>query len=154
MVVRTSASYCMPGENGKAVCSIGDTITEREGIIIIMFFTWFLFGLGEILDRNELYNHLVDTWNGVDVMSNCLVFIWVVLRHYPGFHSLARGALGLSAIPMSVGLLRFLSVSQEYGQLVVTLIAMVTDLVSFLGIFIISVLGYGGISFGCVCWWG
>jgi Ion transport protein len=55
----------------------------------------------------------------------------------------ARGLLALSAIPMSISLLRFLSFFQHLGQLVIMIFAMSRDLVSFLVVFLISILGFG-----------
>ena len=58
-------------------------------------------------------------------------------------HNVARGFLALSAVPMSIGLLRFLSTFQYLGQLVIIIFAMSQDLGAFLFVFLMSILGFG-----------
>jgi hypothetical protein len=64
-------------------------------------------------------------------------------------HDVARAFLAWSAIPMSIGMLRFFSFFQGLGQLVIMIFAMMQDLVVFLVVFLTSILGFG-IAFHCL----
>ena len=108
-----------------------------------MVTTGLMFELGEVLNRSSIVLHLSDVWNVLDIASNGLVMFWLCCRLYPSQHNLARGFLAISAVPMSIGLLRFLSTFQYLGQLVIVIFAMSQDLGAFLFVFLVSILGFG-----------
>jgi hypothetical protein len=97
----------------------------------------------QMINRAGIIAHLTDVWNFIDVVSNSLIACWFFFKLYPLHHNAARGFLAISAVPMSISLLRFLSFFQHLGQLVIMIFAMSVDLVSFLVVFLISILGFG-----------
>ena len=81
------------------------------------------FEVGEVLDRT-LLAHLTDVWNALDVVTLVLLLLWFACRLSAPHHAVARGFLAVSAVPMSLSLLRFLSTFQYLGQLVIIIFAM------------------------------
>jgi hypothetical protein len=126
-----------------AECVLNGPFGFQEWCIVIMMITGTMFEIGEIINRTGIVSHLTDIWNFIDVVSNSFVAYWFFLRPYPMHHNVARGFLAISAVPMSISLLRFLSFFQHLGQLVIMIFAMSRDMVSFLVVFLISILGFG-----------
>jgi hypothetical protein len=79
-----------------------------------------------------------DEWNGIDAISYGLGIVWFILRWIPGQFSVARVLLCLQAIPEAVSLLRYLSLNQSLGVLVILVKAMLLEL----GSLIFFVLGH------------
>ena len=82
-------------------------------------------------------------WNILDLCSVVLLLAWLLQRFFsfPIIGS-ADVYLALSAIFVCWGLLKLLSLFDGPGQLVVTIIDMFGDLVSFLSVFIVGIFGY------------
>ena len=127
--------------NGKT-CQLSVALSKYEFCITIMALMSFLYEIGEAFDRRGIWGHLMDGWNAIDMVSNLLVAGWFFTRQYR-YCCYAQGFLAISAIPMSIGLLRFLSISKSLGQLINLIFAMSADLISFLAVFTISLLGFG-----------
>jgi len=108
----------------EAECVMSSTMGWEELALAVMVVTGILFEIGEILNRSSVFQHLSDVWNVLDVVSNMCIFLWLFCRQYEVHHNVARGFLALSAVPMSIGLLRFLSTFQYLGQLVIVIFAM------------------------------
>ena len=108
-----------------------------------MLITGFMFELGEIIDRGGIVAHYNQAWNLIDLVRNVLVGLWFICRLSITNNSIGRGFLAISAVPMSIGLLRFLSIFKHLGQLVVMIFAMSQELISFLVVFLMSILGFG-----------
>jgi hypothetical protein len=51
--------------------------------------------------------------------------------------------LALATIPMSLGLLQFVMIIKELGQLVIMILAMFKDVSNFLAVFLFCILGFG-----------
>ena len=102
-----------------------------------------MFELGEIIDRGGIVAHYNQAWNLIDLARNVLVGMWFICRLSITNNSIGRGFLAISAVPMSIGLLRFLSIFKHLGQLVVMIFAMSQELISFLVVFLMSILGFG-----------
>jgi hypothetical protein len=116
----TYVSYADCG--AEATCVLSNQLNWGEVMLVVL--TGCMFEFGEIISKNGLTSHMADIWNALDMMSNSLVLSWLVCRPFPPYHDVARGFLALSAVPMSIGLLRFLSTFQYLGQLVIIIFAM------------------------------
>ena len=139
LVAYVSYSDC----GAEAECVLSSELNKYEIGLVVMVVTGCLFELGEVVARSGVKTHMSDVWNALDVVSNSLVLSWLICRPYPSQHNVARGFLALSAVPMSIGLLRFLSTFQYLGQLVIIIFAMSQDLGAFLFVFLMSILGFG-----------
>ena len=127
----------------QAECFLPLDLTWAEWGIIVMFVTGALFEIGEMWDRNGFAGHVTDTWNFLDIMGHVCVLMWWINRYYPSQHNVARGFLAWSTIPMSLGLLRFISAFKILGHLVNVIFAISSDLGSFLVVFFMSIVGFG-----------
>jgi hypothetical protein len=82
-------------------------------------------------------------WNCVDLLSYFLIFIWALLYRSPHSFTTARICLSLASVPLSVGMLEYLSANRSLGHLVIIVIAMMWDLINFLVIYIIFIIAFG-----------
>lgn len=57
-------------------------------------------------------------------------------------HSDSKALVGFAAIPLSLGLLKYFSIQQKLGTLVITIFAMFVDAGNFLIVFMVSVMGF------------
>ena len=127
----------------EAECLLPIHFSWFEWSIVVMLVTGILFEIGEMWDRNGIMGHFTDVWNSLDIIGHFCVFMWLPYRFYPSHHNNARGWLAWSTIPMSLGLLRFISAYQPLGHLVNVIFAISSDLVSFLIVFFMSIVGFG-----------
>ena len=139
LVAYVSSEDC----GAEAECELSARLNWSEVNLVVMVITGSLFEVGEILNGSGFNHHVADVWNALDIISNSLVLAWLLCRQYQSQHNIARGCLALSAVPMSIGLLRFLSTFQYLGQLVIVIFAMSQDLGAFLLMFLMSILGFG-----------
>ena len=139
LVAKVSHDDC----GSDAECLLPARFSWIELGIVVMFVTGALFEIGEMWDRNGLLGHLTDTWNFLDIMGHICVLVWWANRFYPSQHNYARGFLAWSTIPMSLGLLRFISAFKILGHLVNVIFAISSDLGSFLVVFFMSIVGFG-----------
>jgi hypothetical protein len=147
-----------PGQPPQCVPHPGLTAYER--CIVSMLLTSLLYAVGDMVDRGGVLAHAAQAWNMLDLARDALVGLWLLCRlslsaadgaliHIAsggsgsGGGGLGRAFLAISAVPMSIGLLRFLSIFKQLGQLVVMIFAMSKELVSFLVVFLMSILGFG-----------
>jgi ankyrin repeat protein len=146
------------GEDGKTTAMSGvgggGPITYLSEIgLLLMLVTQFVYEVGQLsMEEFKLSGYLFDPWNALDVMSYCLLFSWAILLGFPSAFEECRMVLGLSALPLSLSLLEYLSVWEGMGQLVLMIIAMLEDIRIFAFVYIVCVTGYGiaflGIYYG------
>eukprot|EP01041_Mallomonas_annulata_P001422 gene1422-biopygen687 len=79
-----------------------------------------------------------DIWNCLDIAAVVLLLAWLGLSFRD-----AIACLATSAVPMSIGLLQYISTQQDLGQLVLTVFGMGADLGKFFVVFMVSVAGFG-----------
>lgn len=122
-------------------CELG-IMSWGEFMMVVMFAATVLYELGEIaqLDWN-LVEYFNDEWNYMDVSGLAMIVVWLALR---GTNvSEGRVFLALSAIPLSLGLLRYVAASRSMGVMVSIARAMIMDLLGFLCVYVLCVLGFG-----------
>lgn len=160
IAVRANSNVC-PASNSKDLTSwiskqvYCTDLNFLNGCLILFWATSALYEIGEILNRTNLglgsvsqnimqfgtetMEHLKDRWNMIDLITVVLLSIWSVSKST----SSMQMYLCLSAISLSVGILRFLSKWQKTGQVVIMYFAMLEDLLPFFFVFLIFVLGFG-----------
>lgn len=129
-----------------------------NGYIVVMLVTSWMYEFGEIFSRfrqfsinlenllqlgSEAVEHFYDQWNLIDLGTVTFVSAWFYWRYFLLDGEIAQTFLCLSAISLSVGILRFLSIWEHTGQLVIMYFGMLKDLAPFLLVFLIFVLGFG-----------
>lgn len=122
-------------------CHLG-TISVSESIMVFFFITTVMYEVGELAElRWNVAEYFRDDWNYLDVSGLTLIVIWAAVRGT----NLSEGRifLALSAIPLSLGLLRYFAANRTMGLLVVITRAMLVDLVGFLAVYLLCVLGFG-----------
>ncbi|RYH08707.1 hypothetical protein EON65_40695 [archaeon] len=103
------------------------------------FYVW-----GDIIDSGyNLYAYYTyDDWNLLDSISIAFGIIWGLFRLLPDQISAARVVLAIMAVPWSIGLLRFFSMSRNLGELVITFRMVYKDLKGFLAVYLVTCLGF------------
>lgn len=85
-----------------------------------------------------------DLWNLVDATSVLGGVAWFACRCLsPRYFAAARVLLSLLAIPQSLGMLRYFSLFKSLGELVIMIRAMTKDLLAFLVVYLVFILGFG-----------
>lgn len=90
-------------------------------------------------------SHFSFGWNRMDLKCFIGFILWIFIRFAGSteYFSVARVILTLISIPMSFGLLRYLSVYRPLGELIILIHGMMTEVINFVLIYTISVLGFG-----------
>ena len=102
-----------------AAGSAGAAFNSREWSIVVMLWTTLLYDAGDVLDRGSLRALSLHIWDVVDALRNGLVLLWLAHRTGAGAGT-GDGTvfLAISAVPMSLGLLRFLSIFPSLGRII------------------------------------
>lgn len=115
-----------------------------EYLLIFLLFSNLAYELGQLAEGGwSVAEYMKDEWNILDSLCNVMLVGWFVARVLCAQSAIARIILALVAIPESSGALRYLSVSKTLGVIVSTSKAMFYDLLAFLMVYIVCVLGFG-----------
>lgn len=135
-----------------------------EITVYFLFVTSLMYEIGEIFNKcklsvdqdfyttisnvsNALSVHFADRWNLLDILTIIFISAWVYLTVFitrdRENDDGAQAWLTLSAISLSLGLLRFQSLVKQTGQLVIMIFEMINDLGAFLLVFMTCILGFG-----------
>lgn len=136
-----------------------DHVHHWEMLIYLLTVTSTLYELGEIMNKSKSANeatdwltmlsirgqafkaHISDKWNILDMVTICFICIWADNKYeYP---SVAHTWLSLSAISLSLSMLRLQSLSQQTGQLMLMVFEILSDLTTFFAVLLPCVLGFG-----------
>jgi hypothetical protein len=134
-------------------------------IIVIFIISVFLYELGLIeekrwavspsivfnyleLERRRMWNvanhFFVDIWKLFDLFSISLELVWLFLAISSNSYSSGNKILSISCIPMSLGILRYPSLFNDYfGTLVLNVFTVMRSLFNFLIIYALTGLGFG-----------
>lgn len=145
-------------------CSQGG-IARWEWFIYLFTITSAIYELGEILHKSRAaddmtdvmaaaqfriisaLSHVFDRWNMLDVLTLLFIGIWSLYREAsPGF---SHASLNLAAITLCLATLRFYTLSQHAGQLMLMVFEILKDLRSFVLVLVSCLLGFG-IVFRCL----
>jgi hypothetical protein len=148
-----------------------DQIHYWETALLVMLVTSFIYEVGEVINRinrthkvssddaftryialvgtsiSKASEHFSDRWNLLDILTIAFISIWAWYKYLIGLEAdsdeNAQAWLSMSAISLSLGLLRFQSMSKSTGQLVIMVFEMINDLQGFLLVFLTCILGFG-----------
>jgi len=131
---------------GSGILMGGDSVSIARGYVIAFVFSHFLHECGELISCNwNLYEYF-DDWNKLDTVSSILLIMWLSLdRNYvssPGPGVGAHTVLCLAAIPIALGLLRFISINKSVGQLLIMIREMSSDVLSFFVLYVVCTVGF------------
>jgi len=136
----------------------GDIVNKKyegapstEVFFTIIVFTSILYEFGQLEDEKWNTKDYFTLWNFFDVISLFLMTTWVVIKYFHLDASVTNfyigfAALSISAIPLSIVLLQYLSLFKEIGILIIIIRAMSYDAFIFLIVYICCTLGFA-ISF-------
>jgi hypothetical protein len=79
-------------------------------------------------------------WNLLDIIGLLLLLLSVILQSSSSYHAFA--ALCCAMIPMTITLLQYFFLSESIGKLTLIIFAMTSNLVSFLIVFVIIMIGF------------
>ena len=116
---------------------------------MVFVFSHFLHECGELISCDWNLHEYFDDWNKLDTLSSILLIIWLSLdrtldRNYVhtddgnGAHTV----LCISAIPIALGLLRFISTNKNVGQLLIMIREMSSDVLSFFVLYVVCTVGF------------
>ena len=101
-----------------------------------------VYELGQLQEISFNAASYLDSWNLLDISSIVLLLIWMSLLHHSEYEHVGRLCLCLSSIPLCLSLLQTFSVIKVIGQLIIIIIAMLSDIVSFFIVYIICTIGF------------
>lgn len=118
------------------------SLSHWEIVLVVLMSTSILYEVGEFFERGgQIAQYLRDEWKFCDVFGLLMLLMWSFLRDYAT--SLSRLFLALAAIPLSLGLLRYFAVNRSLGVMVSIARAMALDLLAFVAVYLLCVLGFG-----------
>eukprot|EP01038_Epipyxis_sp_PR26KG_P006851 gene6851-9382_t len=111
--------------------------------LLLMLSSCILYEIGQIMQSGHVLDHFKDVWNRIDLITYTLIAIWAASFQFQEFTIFCRGALALAAIPASLSLFQYISMWKTFGTLVLMIIALFKDLVTFAIIFFVWISGFG-----------
>jgi hypothetical protein len=135
------------GENEQIRCSLLRCSGQHyKGkyveVLLFMLISSILYELGQVLERG-FRSYIADMWNILDLWIHGCILMWALLLPFPEFFNYCKIFLAVSAVPLSLSLLQYLTNIQALGTLVIMLFAMVRDVATFIYIYVIFMLGFG-----------
>lgn len=118
--------------------------TKAEGFLVLMLTTYLIYELGLLSERNwSLRKHFGNVWNALDAVSLSLILMWALLSPSARSFDVSRGALCLSAIPLSLQILQYISLVKSFGLLVLMIRSMFVDVLMFVVVYVVCIFGFG-----------
>jgi len=131
------------------------SISNFELCLAVFSLADLLFEIGQFIEQDikrwkEIIGYFTVSWNRLDMICAAGFVVWFFLRFTVSFEyfNVARVILTLNAIPLSVGLLRYVSVYQPLGELVILIRGMASQIISFFVVYAICILGFGITFYG------
>jgi len=128
-----------------SIISVNDSVSIARGYVMVFVFSHFLHECGELISCDWNLSEYFDDWNKLDTLSSILLIVWLSLdRNY--VHTAdgngAHTVLCISAIPIALGLLRFISTNKNVGQLLIMIREMSSDVLSFFVLYVVCTVGF------------
>lgn len=102
--------------DGYIMYNSGEVPAAINGLVLITGSS-LIYSVGSIQDMSwELKAHFSDEWNILTDSSILLITTWAALLDYPEYYLIGRVFLSLSAIPLSLSLLEYLSLINVIGM--------------------------------------
>jgi hypothetical protein len=92
--------------------------------------------IGQFQDHNYNLSLYFSSWNILDISSLVFLLLWMILMD-----DIGRLCLCLSSIPLSLVLLQAVSINKAVGQLIIMIIAITSDVMSFFTVYVVSTIG-------------
>jgi len=138
-----------------AKSTILHSISNIEFSLAVFSLADLLFEIGQFIEQDfkvwkEVVSYFTASWNRLDMICAAGFMVWFFLRFTVSFEyfNVARVVLTLNAIPLSFGLLRYVSVYQPLGELVLLIRGMASQIISFFVVYAICILGFGITFYG------
>jgi hypothetical protein len=119
----------------------GNSMAERG--VLFMWACSIAYEVGVVISIKQSFVEYVSTfWNSVHLVSYVLIFVWAVTFRSPHLFDCARICLSVASIPLSIGILEYLSAIRSLGHLVIIVVAMMLDVANFLVIYIVCIVAF------------
>jgi hypothetical protein len=123
--------------------------SAAEGLLLLMLVTQIIYEIGQLgAVKWSLERHFADVWNSLDCAALALIGMWALLSPHRAAFDVGRALLSLSAIPLSLQMLQYISILETIGLLVLMIKSMVLDVAVFVLVYVVSIFGFG------VCFYG
>jgi hypothetical protein len=119
-----------------------ESVKAVEVVLAIMIVGNVVYEVGQLQEVGFVFSAHFDSWNIMDLSSLLLLVLWGLLVMYPEVEMVGRLCLYLSSIPLSLALLQTFSVNKAVGQLIIMIVAMTSDLVSFFVVYVVCTVGF------------
>jgi hypothetical protein len=119
------------------------TGSVAENLLLMMLFAQISYELGQLASCDwSLEEYFGGVWNILDVSSCVLLVVWALLLPFPAYFMYAKCAVALSAIPLAVVQLQYLSLIKTLGLLVLMIQSMIVDVYVFVVVYMVSIYGF------------
>lgn len=109
---------------------IGSPLRLQEYALLVMIFANFVFEVGQLEEKRWKWSrYLNGMWNKLDLVVLALTSGWALCKLYPEkLHFYGKALLCLTGIPASLAMLRYISVIQSSGVLIIMIFRMGFDI--------------------------
>ena len=115
----------------------------EENLLVVMLLAQVSYELGQLASCGwSLSDYFGGLWNILDVMSCFLLLFWLVLIPFPEHFYIAKCSVALSAIPLALLQLQYMSLVKTLGLLVLMIQSMMVDVVTFIVVYLVSIYGF------------
>jgi ankyrin repeat protein len=130
--------------------NVNSHLFQSEIAMLIMTVSMMLYEYGQLCGSTVAFlpnfrgirDYIGDIWNCLDISGLSLVSAYYILRFVYGSLDTALATLSLSTIFFAVSNMRYLSIAESVGKLIIMVFAMMGELRSFAIIFVIFVFGF------------
>jgi hypothetical protein len=112
-----------------------------ETLLFLMLVAAVLYEIGQLIEWG-FRSYIADMWNVLDLWIHGCLLIWALLLPFPHHFNICRIFLAVSAVPLSLSLLQYLTNIQALGSLIIIIFAMVRDVATFIYIYVVFMLGF------------
>ena len=116
---------------------------KEEIALLIMVITQVCYEVGQLASSGwSLKEYFGAVWNMLDFASCALLVVWAVLSPVRAQFPIAKIAVGLSAIPLALLQLQYLSLIKQLGLLVIMIQSMIFDVQTFFVVYLVFIWGF------------
>jgi Ion transport protein len=141
-------AYCYGTENEGDYIISQEALVRAESALAIFLFSAVIYELGQLHGSDwDWEGHFGDTWNRCDAANLALLTVWFVAWFSTGvgvfsYTYIRNITVCLSSIPLAFAQLQYLSQIKSLGQLVIAILRISTDLLNFMVIYFVSIIGF------------
>jgi hypothetical protein len=115
----------------------------EENLLLMMLVAQVLYELGQLASCDwSLKEYFGGVWNILDVTCCTLLAAWAFLLPNPRLFYLGKVAIAVSAIPLALVQLQYLSLIKTLGLLVLMIQSMMVDVYVFFVVYLICIYGF------------